>query len=599
MGSSSPGSFYAWCHLDPVNRGTSIMTDRTIAGRFRIQSQLAVGGMGETYVAEQLHLKRRVVIKTIRREWLRREGALPRFEREAELAASVSHPNIVAVFDYALGKNEMPYLVMEYVDGETLGSWAKRECTLEALVSIIRPILSGLEALHDAGILHRDIKPSNIMLQHAEKPGPALPPGIPKLIDFGLARLFESADMARLTRTGQIMGTPGYLAPEQVTGNPVDARTDLYAVAVVLYRCLARRFPYEGNDPAALIQAVLSKKPIHLSALCPGLPDGFAAMVHQALEKSPDKRFQSAAEMSEALLPWDGSVPAPARASVPRVSVPLAKTVGTFSPRETGPLSSSEFGAHSDPVHRTDPARSVNEVDFPATVRLSAGAANREAVTAPNRAPRRGLSLATWIAVVVGGVGVAGVAAVLVYQQLARQPPAAPPKDEEWIALDPSTEGTQRVLEELDHATLKARAHQPASTGTDAGTHTNMERPRAGVHETKSSERPLPPTSPSTTPRASYSISIVNVSSPENIVRTWDIRRWFASVSPAMRECFNGVEADVSVRTTVTVSDAGRAESLRTVPSSRERCLARALPGRELPPGGYELRFRLRWREVQ
>ena len=262
-------------------------------GRYRIVSLLGEGGMGRVYVAEDETLQRRVAVKTLKEHG--KESEL-RFLREARAAARISHPNVCPIFE--VGEDEGgPFIATELLEGETLAQRLRRgTLPVPEALTLASEMLAALEALHEAGIVHRDIKPSNVFLTgHGSR-----------LLDFGLARELPS-DVTRdlvsggeLTRPGIILGTPGYMSPEQVLGRDVDARTDLFAVANLLYEALTGRRPFPGESAVQILSAVLHEEP-------PALGDSpsLAALdppIRRALSKPPDRRFSSAREMAEALL---------------------------------------------------------------------------------------------------------------------------------------------------------------------------------------------------------------------------------------------------------------------------------------------------------
>src|SRR5215475_9694120 len=214
------------------------LTGRVLDGRYHVRSRIAHGGMATVYLATDTRLDRQVALKVMHAELARDEEFVSRFIGEAKSVARLSHPNIVAVFDQG-SDGQFLYLAMEYVPGRTLRSLL-RECgqlpwaeTLE----VMDPILSGLAAAHQAGIVHRDVKPENVLLAAD---------GRVKVVDFGLARAQAAAGH---TRSGMIIGTVAYIAPEQVTGGVTDVRTDVYAAGVMLWEMLTGRQPHTGDSP--------------------------------------------------------------------------------------------------------------------------------------------------------------------------------------------------------------------------------------------------------------------------------------------------------------------------------------------------------------
>ena len=261
-------------------------------GRYRVVALLGEGGMGRVLLAEDDALRRKVALKMLKRG---DESSERRFVREAQAAARVSHPNVCPIFEVG-EEGGRPFLAMELLSGETLSARLRRGPLPPAeALDLAEDLLSALGALHDAGIVHRDVKPSNLFLtSHGGK-----------LVDFGLARELPR-DVARstgtsgdLTSPGLIIGTPGYMAPEQILGHVVDARADLFAVGILLYEALSGRRPFPGDGAAAALSGTLYDEPAPLV----GSPSLVAldAPIRRALAKKPAERYASAREMSEAL----------------------------------------------------------------------------------------------------------------------------------------------------------------------------------------------------------------------------------------------------------------------------------------------------------
>ncbi|MFB6842844.1 Stk1 family PASTA domain-containing Ser/Thr kinase [Streptomyces sp. NPDC056361] len=265
---------------------------RRLGGRYELGSVLGRGGMAEVYLAQDTRLGRTVAVKTLRVDLARDPSFQARFRREAQSAASLNHPAIVAVYDtgedYVDGVS-IPYIVMEYVDGSTLrellhsGRKLLPERTLEMTVGI----LQALEYSHRAGIVHRDIKPANVMLTRT---------GQVKVMDFGIARAMGDAGMT-MTQTAAVIGTAQYLSPEQAKGEQVDARSDLYSTGCLLYELLTVRPPFIGDSPVAVAYQHVREEPQPPSNFDGEITPEMDAIVLKALVKDPDYRYQSADEM--------------------------------------------------------------------------------------------------------------------------------------------------------------------------------------------------------------------------------------------------------------------------------------------------------------
>jgi hypothetical protein len=272
--------------------------------RYCIERELGRGGMGVVYEAQNLHTGKRVALK-----WMSVPAGLAaervltmarRFRREARAAASVRHPNVVDIYDVA-GADGAPFLVMELLEGESLRARMSRErARWDEAVDLMLPVLRGVSAMHRAGVIHRDLKPDNIFLcrQDADA-GPT-----PKVLDFGVAAMQDSGDgLGSLTRSGALLGTPSYMALEQLTGKDVDARTDLYALGVVLYEMLTGDLPFSGARSAgelAVLQA--TDTPAPASQRKPELRGAREDVLLKALARHPEARFQSAQAFADALL---------------------------------------------------------------------------------------------------------------------------------------------------------------------------------------------------------------------------------------------------------------------------------------------------------
>jgi len=273
------------------------MIGQTI-GKYRIVGQLGRGAMGTVYRAVDVTLDREVAIKVLNPD-LTDPRIIKRFRSEATTLAKLNHPGIATIYELLPSGADL-LIVLELVGGETLETISARSGALAPAdaVRIADSILSALEHAHRGGVVHCDIKPANIMItEHG---------GI-KIMDFGTARV---RDAERATIDGYMMGTPAYMSPEQVLGQPIDARADLYAVGVVLYRLLCGTLPFTAETAIATVQQQVSKPPAPLSSHCEGLPGWCEPIVQRALAKSPADRFQSAGEFREALTSLSGVGPA-------------------------------------------------------------------------------------------------------------------------------------------------------------------------------------------------------------------------------------------------------------------------------------------------
>jgi beta-lactam-binding protein with PASTA domain/tRNA A-37 threonylcarbamoyl transferase component Bud32 len=267
----------------------SVTRDTIIDGRYRVIKRLGSGGMADVYCAEDQQLGRRVALKLLYRHFAEDEQFVERFRREASSAAGLQHPNIVGIYDRGEW-NGTYYIAMEYIEGRTLKDVIRERgpAPPEAAVDIVLQILRAARFAHQRGVVHRDIKPHNVLIDDE---------GRVKVTDFGIAR----AGASDMTETGLIMGTSQYLSPEQAQGKPVDARSDLYSIGIVLYEMLTGRVPFDAESPVAVALKQVSERPVPPRELNPEIPAALESVVLRAMEKSPARRFADADEFIAAL----------------------------------------------------------------------------------------------------------------------------------------------------------------------------------------------------------------------------------------------------------------------------------------------------------
>ncbi|HEY2552662.1 MAG TPA: Stk1 family PASTA domain-containing Ser/Thr kinase [Streptosporangiaceae bacterium] len=265
---------------------------RLLGGRYELDGIVGRGGMAEVFRARDIRLDRIVGVKTLRDDLARDQTFQARFRREAQSAASLNHPSVVAIYDTGedmVGPTPVPYIVMEYVDGRTLRDLLRDDRRLlpERALEITDGVLRALDYSHRNGIVHRDIKPGNVMLTRQ---------GEVKVMDFGIARAVSDSQ-ATMTQTAQVIGTAQYLSPEQARGERVDARSDLYSTGCLLYELLTGRPPFTGDSPVSIAYQHVRENPVPPSVIDPELPAWADPIVLKAMAKDPGQRYQSAGEM--------------------------------------------------------------------------------------------------------------------------------------------------------------------------------------------------------------------------------------------------------------------------------------------------------------
>lgn len=264
-----------------------ILRPGDVLGGCVVERFLARGGMGELYRARKANLDCPVALKVLLPELLRQESTLTRFLREAKLAANLSHPSIVRVYDVGQERG-LYYIVMEFVEGRDLRDIVQKDGPLpyRSAFRIARQVADALEYAHRRGVIHRDVKPANILVSAD---------GVAKLTDLGLARLTRQE--SDVTLAGEILGTPIFMSPEQCRGDPIDGRTDLYSLGATLYMLLSGSAPFRGDSTATILHKVLNERPPPLKSIIPDLPDKAVAIVQRLMAKHPGARYETGREL--------------------------------------------------------------------------------------------------------------------------------------------------------------------------------------------------------------------------------------------------------------------------------------------------------------
>ncbi|HSO00509.1 MAG TPA: serine/threonine-protein kinase [Candidatus Nanopelagicales bacterium] len=280
-----------------------------LGGKFKILQKIGSGGMGAVYKASQPEMNRMVAIKILHQKLTGRKDLVSRFRREARAMAHLTHPNTVRVVDYGEFPDGALFIIMEYLEGKNLNQVVRKEgpFPVERALPVLIQVCGALQEAHLQGIVHRDLKPENIFLSTN-----AGLTDYPKVLDFGLAKVTERElrpGSIMLTQEGMVFGTPEFMSPEQAQGKVLDARSDVYSLAVILYEVLTGKLPFDARTPMEYIQMHVNKPPIPLEERAPGktFPPGLWAVLKKALEKKPEVRYGSAAEFAEALKPLAGA----------------------------------------------------------------------------------------------------------------------------------------------------------------------------------------------------------------------------------------------------------------------------------------------------
>ncbi|MDB4993089.1 MAG: serine/threonine protein kinase [Myxococcaceae bacterium] len=395
-----------------VSAGLALV-GKVISGRYQIEALLGEGGMGAVYLAEHTYMRKRVAVKVLHAGMMDNAELAARFEREAMAAAHIEHPNVVAATDFGRMEDGAFFLVLEYVEGVSLRSAIEQGPMPPArALAIARQIAMGLGRAHELGIVHRDLKPENVMLTDRERA-----PDFVKVLDFGIAKVpLDAAARARgaeaLTRMGSVFGTPEYMSPEQAVGESVDARSDLYALGVILYEMVAGVRPFEGGDMMDVLRQHLLATPPAIADRAPSVvvPASIEALALRLLSKAPADRCASAAEVLDAIDAAASDAGIPTAQPSRRDAIASAPAIGAIGSSPTmlagleEPAVSSRWLATKQPAGPSSLLARSNAV----IARLSAAA---RAIPLPPA--RYGLPRVAWLA--LPAIAFAGVGVLLLF----------------------------------------------------------------------------------------------------------------------------------------------------------------------------------------
>ena len=381
-------------------------------GRYKIVRKLGEGGMGEVFAAEHVHIEKRFAIKLLRPEIVSNAEAVQRFRQEARSASSIGHRNIIAIEDFGQLPDGRIYMCMELLNGAALNDLIQTPIAVDRLLNILIQTGHGLAAAHAKGIIHRDMKPENIFVTVA-------PNGedIPKLLDFGIAKVAGNDGQNNLTRTGTIFGTPFYMAPEQALGNPVDARTDVYAMGVIMYEVFAGSLPFQGESFMGILTQHITTEPepVAQRAAKAGrqLPMGVAEIITRCMQKNPAQRYATMDELVNALIQIYRGIAGPGMSTYME-AFPVGMSAGhpvPTPPPLTGPVHVGSAHAPTQTphvlghVHGTGPVPLPTGASgpnlLPATGSSSAGYSGYTGV--PIKKSNTGLIIAIIAVLLVGG----------------------------------------------------------------------------------------------------------------------------------------------------------------------------------------------------
>ncbi|MFJ8112703.1 protein kinase [Streptomyces sp. NPDC096132] len=385
---------------------------RVLAGRYELAEAVGRGGMGEVWRATDRELGRTVAVKVLPPELTRHEEFRVRFRREARTVASLNHRNVAVLHDVGEDTTDgetTPFLVMEFIAGRTLTDvLTEGPFTVERALAVGRDIADALAHSHGQGLIHRDIKPSNVMLTSE---------GGIKVLDFGIAKVVAETT-TRLTATGMTVGTPAYLSPEQLTGQPVDGRSDQYSTGCLLYELLSGRPPFVGDSPFAVMHQHISQEPVAPSRLRPQIPAAVDELVLRTLAKDRERRPASAAEMRDALARTLVALSAPAAVPARPAAAPAPAPAPAAPPAPTVPPARAATEPRTGPGHTALAQQETRTAPTPPRPAVPPPPGERAGVTGSGAADGAGapskwrLALTTGRAVALLGLVVSGVVSI-------------------------------------------------------------------------------------------------------------------------------------------------------------------------------------------
>jgi serine/threonine protein kinase len=434
------------------------LVGQVVADRYHILKKLGEGGMGAVYLGEHVKMGRKSAIKVMAAAMSQDPDAISRFNREASNASRISHPNVCQIYDFGETPDGLIYLAMEFIEGQSLKDLVEKDGALPPprAAAILRQAADALQAAHDLGIVHRDIKPDNIMVVQGRDGA-----DIVKVVDFGIARAVGGDEPGqKVTKTGLVVGTPEYMSPEQLSGDKLDGRSDIYSLALVLYRMLTGTLPFEADSAQEVMIKRLTDEPMPLEQARTDIafPPKLQLVLNVALARQPAERYQSAAEFGR------DTMDAVAGMAPPSTRVDVAGHQGATHVMSKEELTQATSMSAKAPAAKKAAARST-------------------APTAPAPAPSKRLPLA---AVGIGGVGVAVIATVAVLMAKGGGDGTAQRTDSGSIVAPLPTTSTPATSTPATRSPAPATSTPPA-TGT---------RPPATSVQLQTSNPPVTPSPP-------------------------------------------------------------------------------------------------------
>ena len=569
---------------------TGSLVGQMIGGKFSVEAHIGSGAMGDVYRATHVGLGRTVALKVMRSD-LSDETFVARFQREARAASALDHPNTVRVLDFGTESSGLAYIAMEFLNGRDLYDLIKREHPLpsERIVDLLGQALSAMKAAHRLGIIHRDIKPENIMVTLVPDEEGELRE-IVKVCDFGIAKLIDTRGSQTepgrsLTGTGTLVGTPEYMSPEQSRGEPLDARSDLYSMGIVLFQMLTARVPFSSETPIGVVVKQVTDMPPRPSSLRADVDPRLEDICLRALEKRPEDRFQSAGEMRAALR------------GIADPSAPLGSTrLGLVSQPS---LSNIAVAAAS--TSSVNQLRAVGEADFGSRPTLVQGEPvlapqpRPEDQAPPKKKPRR-TALAILLLVLLASILLGGLVAVVT--RLAGGPPG--PIASATPGLLPSANlgtaaPTPSVTPESSAKPTGTTHHAPLASGKKLPPlpPSSLQKPAPSATAIPPSATVDPPVAPLNTDTAFVRIGHIGTSAGAQS----SVTAFMARAAPTLSNCYRAalkatqLSRGGTLSIALSLDDKGRVISVVVVPSPLSaslpdlpRCFQGALANQTVGP---------------